>query len=70
MHDIDDCAHEGTTGVSPHLDPIERIVHPIQDEVAQSIIISIATYIIDHVGGKKRAMNVGIVAIIKLLAIT
>jgi hypothetical protein len=53
-------------GVSPHLDPIERIVHPIQGEVAQNIVVSIATYIIDHGGGKKRALNVGIVEIIKL----
>ncbi len=59
--------HEDAMGVSPHLHPIECIVHPIQQgEVAQNIIISIATYTIDHVGGKKRELNVGIVEIIKL----
>ena len=66
VHDIDDCAHEDAMGVLPHLDPVEGIVHTIQGEVAQNIIVSIATYIIDHVGGKKCALNLGIDEIIKL----
>jgi hypothetical protein len=65
-HDIDNCELEDAMGVLPHLDPIERIDHPIQGEDAQNIIVSIATCIIDHVGGKKCAPNVGIVEIIKL----
>jgi hypothetical protein len=65
-HDIDNCELEDAMGVLPHLDPIERIDHPIQGEDAQNIIVSIATCIIDHVGGKKCALNVGIVKIIKL----
>jgi hypothetical protein len=66
VHDIEDCPNEDAMGVSPHLEQIERIVHHIQGEVAQNIIISLAKYIIDHVGGKKCALNVGIDEIIKL----
>jgi hypothetical protein len=69
VHDVDDCAHENATEALPHLDPIEHILHPIQGEVAHNIIVSIATYIIDHAGGKKPALNVGVVKIIKLAII-
>ena len=43
VYDIDDCAHEDALGALPHLDPIECIFQPIQGEVAQNIIVSIAT---------------------------
>jgi hypothetical protein len=63
VHHIDDSAHENAVRILPHLDAIECVVNPVQGKLAEIVLVTITTNIVDHLGGKKRAPNVRVVKI-------
>jgi hypothetical protein len=66
VHDINNCIHEDAMRVFPHLDAVKCIANPIQGEVVENVILGVTTQISDHISGKKCALKVRIVQVIKL----